>query len=241
MRRLLLLLALLFPFLALAQSDSQFLNIVLGPTGRPLAGATVTFCSDVNELAIPCTTTIALRNSSGGSIPNPTHSDSRGNVNVWATVGVYLMTVSGNGITPFRLVVNFPGGGGGATFPPGTPGTIIKYITSTTVGEATCTDDGINPTRCPNGMNTATEGYYAEWTAGVGGTTANLLVCRGAAQTAITCPAGTTTGVIGVARNTTLVGQTVLVCFLGKCSPTVNNATTAGHWLIPSTSVDGRV
>lgn len=241
MKKLLLLLALLFvPALTKAQTNSQFLNVVLGPTGRPLAGATVTFCSDVSEVAIPCTTTIDLFDSTGASISNPTRSDSRGNVNVWAPVGIYLMTVNGNGITPYSIVVNFPGAGGG-TVGPGTVNHLAKFTSPTTVGDSTCTDDGTNPTRCPNGMNTAAGGNWAEWEVGVGGVAANKLACRSASNKAVICPAGTTTGVLGVAQATKTVGETALVCFAGKCNVISSTGTTNGHWLIPSTTTDGEV
>jgi len=143
---------------------------------------------------------------------------------------------------PFNNLMFPGGGGGGGTIGgSGTPGTIPVFINNTTIGNSSCTDDGINPTRCPNGMDTASGGNWVEWVVDTGGVQANKLVCRTSAQKAQICPAGTTQGVIGVAQATVSSGGTVEVCFAGKCNVIAANNTTTNDWLIPSTSVAGEV
>jgi hypothetical protein len=249
-KSLYLIVLVLFMALPAFGQNAQLNTIVLGPTGRPLAGATVTICSNVSELGIPCTTTINIFDSTGAGISNPQTTDGRGNLNFWAPPGTYLMTVSGAGITPYRLVISLPcvvggtgcgGGGGGGTVGPGTPNILAKFTSPNTVGNSTCSDDGINPTRCPDGVDSAVLGFYAEWTVDTGGVTANKLVCRSGSNKAVICPAGTTQGVLGVAQSTQTVGNTVEVCFAGKCNVIAANNFAAGDWLIPSASVAGDV
>lgn len=224
---------------------------MLGATGRPLAGAQVTVCSNVAELGIPCLSTINLFDSTGAGISNPQTTDGRGNLNFWAPPGKYLMTVSGTGITPYRLVISLPCviggtncGGGGGSVGPGTPNTVAKFSTTTNVGNSSVTDDNVNPTRAPNGVNSANLGFYAEWVVDAGpGVTANKLVCRSASDAAkvVICPIGTTQNVLGVAQATVAAGNTVQVCFAGKCNVISSNNFTNRNWLIPSASVAGDV
>jgi hypothetical protein len=103
------------------------------------------------------------------------------------------------------------------------------------------TDDGTNPTRAPNGANTAAQGNYDEWTVDAGGVTANKLACRSSNNKAQICATSVTTGVLGVALTTQTSGQTVMVCWAAHCNVVPSNNTTAGHWLIPSTTVAGDV
>ena len=103
------------------------------------------------------------------------------------------------------------------------------------------TDDGTNPTKTPDGLNTAAQGNYDEWTVDTGGVTANKLACRSSNNKAQICATSVTTGVLGVALTTQTSGQTVMVCWAAHCSVVPSNNTTAGHWLIPSTTVAGDV
>lgn len=98
MKRLLLFLALFLPSLAFGQ-NSAYQTVLFGPTGRPLAGATVTVCSS-SGIGIPCSPTVNIFNAAGVGISNPTFSDGQGNLEFWAPPGTYIYTITGNGITP---------------------------------------------------------------------------------------------------------------------------------------------
>lgn len=108
MKKLLLLLALLCPTLLFAQG-SQYQAILLGPTGRPLAGAVVTVCA-FGSIGVPCQNPINLFSDPGLSVPqsNPTTSDSLGNWGFWALPNNYVYTVTGPGVKqsgPFVISV----------------------------------------------------------------------------------------------------------------------------------------
>lgn len=108
MKRLILYLAILFPSVLFAQG-SQYQSILLGPTGRPAAGAVITVCA-FGSTGIPCQSPINLFSDPGLSIPmtNPTKSDSLGNWGFWALPNNYVYTVTGVGITangPFTISV----------------------------------------------------------------------------------------------------------------------------------------
>jgi hypothetical protein len=133
------------------------------------------------------------------------------------------------------------GGGGGGTVGPGTVNQLSKFLSINNVGDSTCSDDGVNPTRCPNGVNTAGGGNWTEWIVGPGGVVGNELACRVLSNQAATCPAGTTQGVLGIAQSTLSSGNTAKIGFAGKLSVIVSNGATSGHWLIPSVSVAGQV
>lgn len=131
-------------------------------------------------------------------------------------------------------------GAGGVTGS-GTSNTMTKWTNTTVIGNSSVTDDGSTPTRTPNGSNTATVGNYDEWIIDTAGVTANKLACRSSNNKAITCPTSTTQGVLGVALSTGTSGQTVIICWAAHCTVIPSNNTTAGHWLIPSTTVAGDV
>jgi len=102
-------------------------------------------------------------------------------------------------------------------------------------------DDGVAPATGLNGLSTATLGIFDYYTVGAGGTTAGNLVCRVSVNQAQNCAAGATQGVLGVAFTTQTSGQTVQVCWAAHCPVIAHNATTAGHWLIPSATTAGQV
>lgn len=133
------------------------------------------------------------------------------------------------------------GAGGNSILCPGTINVLAKFTGVSTGCNSTVTDDGFTPTRTPNGENSAQGGIWTERTVGTGGVILGQLVCRFNVTQVITCPAGTTQGVLGVAGATTSAGNTVAVCAFGFCKPIVSNAATTGHWLIPSTSIAGDV
>lgn len=112
---------------------------------------------------------------------------------------------------------------------------------STTLGNSTCKDDGTNPTRCPNGMDTAASGVLIERTVDTGGVVANKLACRSSISLAVICPAGATTTVLGAAQSTVSSGNTVEIFWGGLVQIVAATSFTAGHWLIPSATVIGEV
>lgn len=108
MKKLLLFLAVLFPSVLFAQG-SQFQSILLGSTGRPLAGAQITVCA-YGSTGIPCQSPINLFSDPALSVPmtNPTKSDSLGNWGFWALPNNYVYTVTGAGVVssgPFIISV----------------------------------------------------------------------------------------------------------------------------------------
>src|SRR5579885_1325477 len=86
--------------------------VLLGPTGRPLAGATVTICTSAGT-GIPCSPTANIFADAGLTVPaaNPQTSDGNGNVLVFAAPGNYVYTVTGTGITSGSYVAIVAGTG----------------------------------------------------------------------------------------------------------------------------------
>lgn len=108
MKRLFLLLALLFPALAFAQG-SNYQAILLGSTGRPTAGAQITVCA-AGALGVPCSPTVNIYKDQALTIPqsNPIITDSLGNFSFWAAPNTYLYTATGLNVTshgPFVIVL----------------------------------------------------------------------------------------------------------------------------------------
>lgn len=87
---------------------------VFGPTGRPLAGATVTICTST-ATGVPCSPTTTVYTDATLTTPtaNPQTSDGLGNVMVYANPGTYKYTVTGSGISttgqPFTAAVSGSG------------------------------------------------------------------------------------------------------------------------------------
>jgi len=115
MKKFLLFLALLLtPLIAQAQG-SRYDSILLGSTGRPVAGAQVTICSSAGT-GIPCAPTVNIYQDQALTIPasNPIITDSLGNWGFWATPGTYTYTATGLNViphTPFTISVPcIPGG-----------------------------------------------------------------------------------------------------------------------------------
>jgi len=85
--------------------------VVLGSTGRPVAGATVTFCTS-GATGVPCSPTITVYSDAGLTTPttNPQFTDGNGNVTVFAASGNYKFTVTGGGVSltgqPFTASVS---------------------------------------------------------------------------------------------------------------------------------------
>jgi hypothetical protein len=74
-------------------------DIVFGPSGHPMAGATVTVCT-AGATGTPCSPLAQLFTDSTLSVPapNPFLSDSLGNFHFYATPGRYQVQISGPGI-----------------------------------------------------------------------------------------------------------------------------------------------
>jgi hypothetical protein len=118
--RLLLLLGLLVPSLALAQG-SQHNNFAWGLNGATivsLPGATITVCAGTNvpgsgSTCTP-TTTIYTTASLGTQKANPFTADAGGNYNFWATPGSsYVISVAASGYTTYSYSWTAGGGAGG--------------------------------------------------------------------------------------------------------------------------------
>lgn len=175
---------------------------------------------------------------SGAVTITPTTSTINGAATLVIPAGNYCFVYSDN----TNYFANCGQTGGGSTITgSGTNNTVTKWTGASSIGNSSITDDGVVPSRTPNGVNTATQGNYDEWTVDTGGVTANKLACRSSNNKAQICATNTTTGVLGVALTTQTSGQTVSICWAAHCSVVPSNNTTAGHWLIPSTTVAGDV
>lgn len=114
LKKLLLISAILFASASLANAQGgPVLSsgiVVLGSTGRPVSGATVTFCTS-GATGVPCSPTVTVYSDVGLSMPtsNPQKTDGNGNVSVYAPAGNYTYTVTGQGVSlvgqPFTAVV----------------------------------------------------------------------------------------------------------------------------------------
>src|SRR5690242_5153152 len=117
----------------------------------------------------------------------------------------------------------------------GTANTIAKFASASSVANSTLTDDGSNPTRAPNGLNTGTGGNYEEFTNDVSGTANEKLACvtgtvdGSGRPTIATCPAGSTSGLVGIVEQGAGTTGTALVCWTLNCPALFTNTSTAGH------------
>ena len=75
-------------------------DIVLGPSGHPIAGATVTVCQ-ATATGTPCTPLAAVYTDATLSVsaPNPFQADGLGNYHFYAPAGRYLIQITGPGIS----------------------------------------------------------------------------------------------------------------------------------------------
>ena len=140
--------------------------------------------------------------------------------------------------------------GGGTLTGSGTLNTIPKWTAATALGNSSVTDDGVNPVRSPNGVNTATSGDFEEYTVDTGGVSANLALCvtsnvdgNGRAKV-LACSHSASTpgaGFVGIANASVTAGNTVIVCWTVNCSAKFDNQTTALDEAIMSTTTDGQL
>jgi len=118
------------------------------------------------------------------------------------------------------------------------------------LADSSCTDDGTNPTRCPNGSNTAVNGNYEEYTVDTGGVTAGLALCvtsnvDGSGRPKVLPCSHTAAqpgaGFVGIAKTTVAAAGIVPVCWTVNCSATFDNASVALNEAILSVTTDGRL
>jgi hypothetical protein len=83
-----------------AAQGSRKDDIVFGPSGHPIAGATITVCQPT-ATGIPCTplATIYTDATLTAAAPNPFQTDGIGNYHFYAPAGRYLLQVTGRQIT----------------------------------------------------------------------------------------------------------------------------------------------
>lgn len=131
-----------------------------------------------------------------------------------------------------------------------TSNTLLKAINSTTIGNSTGTDDGSNPTRWPNGLDTATAGNFEEYTVDTGGVAVGLALCAtsnvdgNGRPKVLACPHTATqpgAGFVGMAQATVAAAGTVKVCWTVNCSAVFDNTSTALNEAILSTTTDGEL
>jgi hypothetical protein len=85
-----------------AAQGSRKDDVVFGPTGRPMAGASVAICTEpATTTTTPCSTLAALYSNSAltQSIANPLSTDGLGNYFFYAAPGKYTIQIYGPGIT----------------------------------------------------------------------------------------------------------------------------------------------
>jgi hypothetical protein len=204
------------------------------------SGATAVVLPQAGSVGFTNNITMVVTNAQGsGAVTiTPTVSTINGAATLVIPAGNYCFIYSDN----TNYFANCGQTGGGSTITgSGTNNTMTKWTGASTIGNSSVTDDGTNPTRVPNGANTAAQGNYDEWTVDTGGVTANKLACRSSNNKAQICATSVTTGVLGVALTTQTNGQTVSICWAAHCSVIPANNTTSGHWLIPSATVAGDV
>lgn len=238
-----------------AQTPSVYQNIVFSRTGQPLAGANVAICLSNPGVSTPpchdlattytditvgtqCVGSNALTYGTGCS--NPGLTDGFGNYIIYASAGQTLWAqISGPRITTYIVPFIMPGGGsgGGGSVGPGDTHRLVRFTSSTTIGDAVCTDDNASPTRCPLGVNLATQALYIEKVNNpVTGTTFGLLVARDALGRAINAQPTDTNNVIGVADNGAGTSLSVQIAYSGRASCLFDNQTFIADWVTLGTS-----
>src|SRR6202035_5834461 len=109
------------------------------------------------------------------------------------------------------------------------------------VAGSTVTDDGVLPTRAPDGLNVARDFLVLEEQNANPGTAINLLACTSGTNVTL-CPTSPAPGtVLGIATAGVGNSGTVQVCILGRCPIFFDNQSTRGDVAIPSTTVAGEM
>lgn len=127
----------------------------------------------------------------------------------------------------------------------GTANTVTKFTAPSVIGNTQMTDDGTNPVKSPNGFDVSVNGGYDFEVPNntVTGTTAQMTICDDGAGKGIICPhvSSTTNQPIGFAVSGAGTAGNVVGCNLGWCTVKFDNSTTARHYAINSTTVDGEL
>jgi hypothetical protein len=224
------------PALTITPTGGQASHQVIGTCGSATSFAPCTLTLTDLGLSVPVSATVLGSNGSSQFIAAPLQGNgSKVQLSTGSTAtgdcGQY--DASGNIIDS--------GAACGTAIATGTSPNIAKFTSPHVLANSSVTDDGVNPTRAPNGLNTAVGALYTEWLVDTGGVSVSKLACRSGVSKVVICPAGATTTVLGVAQATVSAGGTALIGWAGDLSVISTNATTAGHWLIPSASVAGEV
>ncbi len=170
-------------------------------------------------------------------LANPFASASNGLWGFYAANGTYDVQYSGTGITtPFsiagyQLGSSGGGGGGGGTVGPGTVNNLAKFSTTTNVGNATCTDDGITPMACGLGVSLIQNALFTVKTNNpTTGTTCNQLVARDSSGRAILAQPTDGNNVIGIAGYNCGTTGSVSIAYTGQFTCKTANQTAIGDW-----------
>lgn len=216
--------------------------IVLGSTGRPVAGATVTFCSS-SATGVPCSPTVSVFADAALTIPanNPQTTDGNGNVTVYAPLALYKYTVTGQGVSlagqPYTAVAAGASGGGGGV---AAPVTSLQYnnmgVQAGAAGITTPDGDslqikGPNPWVDVNSFGARPVGAVPSTTASCVGTTAITLAAdpgfvNGDGIVIYGCGATNTLSTPGVPTATTGIASTLTVPDAKLVAPSAAGAST---------------
>lgn len=169
-------------------------------------------------------------------LANPFTATSAG---FWAFFGApstYDVQFSGTGITTPFTIAGYTnsggGGGGGGSVGPGTVNNLSKFTSTTNVGNATCTDDGVTPMSCGLGMSLSTSALFTVKPNNAStGTTVNLLIARDSSGKAINAQPTDTSNVIGVAGFGAGTTGSVSIAYSGQFPCIFDNQTAIGDWV----------
>jgi len=111
-------------------------------------------------------------------------------------------------------------------------------------GSSALTSDGVNPARSTLGVDVATNAYDVEIANNAStGTTLNRLACNDGTGKVLVCAHTTSTTNQAIGSVVSGAGTTgnATLCTLGFCTITFDNASTALHYAIASSTVDGEL
>lgn len=102
-------------------TGARYDTIILGPAGRPFAGATVSVYTTVGD-GVSTGILANIFSDQNLTVPqaNPFLGDGNGNAGFWVALGVYVLTISGTGVTTQSYV--FSAGGVGSVIIPNPAG-----------------------------------------------------------------------------------------------------------------------
>src|SRR5882724_2743956 len=176
-------------------------------------------------------------------LANPFTATSTGFWAFYAAPSTYDVGFSGTGITTPFTIAGYTnsggGGGGGGTVGPGTVNNLARFTSSTNVGNATCTDDGVTPLACGLGVSLSTSALFTVKPNNAStGITANLLVARdgSATQKVQNAQPTDTNNVIGVAGFGAGTTGSVSIAYSGQFPCTFDNQTAIGDWVTLGTN-----